>query len=152
MAAAPTTQLDHLFKELFGDDDDGNDPSTIEHGRNCSIEHEASAHPASNIGAPAVAHSPLPNTQLHTLVDVPGLVLLKGFLNTHQQAHYLEKIESEDWFTGGTNQAMRFGQLPSWAEALGRMVPTSLLPQEVGIGIGGDFVSHQALFKVFCSD
>ena len=42
------------------------------------------------------------------------------------QEDLLVAVEAEQWFTGGANQAMRFGDFPQWAEDLGESVRGSV--------------------------
>lgn len=50
------------------------------------------------------------------------------------QARFRSQIEAEGWFTSpGSNQAMRFGDLPPWAVRLAGGVPRELMAPEVGV-------------------
>lgn len=54
---------------------------------------------------------------------VPGLWLCKHLLNDLQQQQLLAAINSEGWFTDKPqNQAMKFGDLPSWALQLSNLI------------------------------
>ena len=42
------------------------------------------------------------------------------------QEDLLAAVEAEQWFTGGANQAMRFGDFPQWAEDLAESIRGSV--------------------------
>ena len=46
------------------------------------------------------------------------------------QEELLAAVEAEEWFTGGANQAMRFGDFPQWAENLAECVCGSITNPE----------------------
>ncbi|XP_043709742.1 alkylated DNA repair protein alkB homolog 8 [Telopea speciosissima] len=55
----------------------------------------------------------------HRIEEVNGLWLCREFLSPEQQSSLLSAIENEGWFTQSShNQAMGFGDLPSWATEL----------------------------------
>ncbi len=62
-----------------------------------------------------------------------GLHHVHGFLAPAQQTGVLEAIDAEGWLTGGLNQAMCFGNLPSWASQLAGMLPVDLFAQKAGM-------------------
>ncbi|KAG1672625.1 hypothetical protein FOA52_002105 [Chlamydomonas sp. UWO 241] len=68
---------------------------------------------------------------------VPGLTHVTGFLDAREQAQLRARLESEiDARGGGSNQAMRFGDLPEWANQLADRVADAavrmgLLPPEL---------------------
>ncbi|XP_002531882.2 alkylated DNA repair protein alkB homolog 8 [Ricinus communis] len=55
--------------------------------------------------------------------QINGLWLCRNFLSSHQQSTLLSHIQNEGWFTeSSNNQAMRFGDLPSWAIQLSHSI------------------------------
>lgn len=62
-----------------------------------------------------------------------GLHHVHGFLAPAQQKRVLEAIDAEGWLMGGLNQAMCFGNLPSWASELAGTLPTHLLAHKAGM-------------------
>ncbi|MED6124510.1 hypothetical protein PIB30_059526 [Stylosanthes scabra] len=57
---------------------------------------------------------------------VKGLWICSNFLSHHHQNHLLSAINSQNWFTStNNNQAMCFGNLPSWAHQLSHLIHTS---------------------------
>lgn len=66
-----------------------------------------------------------------SLPQVSGLTLVPRFIDSRTQLHYMECIDREGWFENGANQAMRFGDLPSWAQALAGTIPRHLFPSQI---------------------
>ncbi|KDP28136.1 hypothetical protein JCGZ_13907 [Jatropha curcas] len=55
--------------------------------------------------------------------EIKGLWLLRDFLSPQQQNALLFSIQKEGWFSeASNNQAMRFGDLPSWAIELSNSI------------------------------
>ncbi|GAQ85204.1 hypothetical protein KFL_002240070 [Klebsormidium nitens] len=62
------------------------------------------------------------------VAGVPGLWLCPNFLRGDRQEKLLKDILAEGWFeTPVHNQAMRFGDLPAWAEALSKDIHQSVI-------------------------
>ncbi|OIW01764.1 hypothetical protein TanjilG_03902 [Lupinus angustifolius] len=60
--------------------------------------------------------------------EVKGLWVSRNFLSPHKQSTLFSNVHSENWFTQpSNNQAMRFGDLPSWATELSHSVRDSVL-------------------------
>ncbi|GMH26001.1 hypothetical protein Nepgr_027844 [Nepenthes gracilis] len=63
------------------------------------------------------------STSWERIEEVNGLWLCKDFLSPQQQLSLLSAIGNEGWFTDAShNQAMRFGDLPSWAIELSNSI------------------------------
>ncbi|KAM1449629.1 hypothetical protein ACFX1R_009295 [Malus domestica] len=55
--------------------------------------------------------------------QIKGLWLCRDFLSPQHQSSLLSTIQNEGWFTQAShNQAMRFGDLPAWADELSRSI------------------------------
>ncbi|KAE9589779.1 hypothetical protein Lal_00021562 [Lupinus albus] len=60
--------------------------------------------------------------------EVKGLWISRNFLSPYKQSTLFSEVQSENWFTQpSNNQAMRFGDLPSWAIQLSHSVRDSVL-------------------------
>ncbi|XP_065865702.1 uncharacterized protein [Euphorbia lathyris] len=60
--------------------------------------------------------------------EINGLWLCREFLSPPQQSILLSAIQNEGWFTEKSiNQAMRFGDLPSWATELSNSIREAVL-------------------------
>ncbi|KAJ6329144.1 hypothetical protein OIU77_010759 [Salix suchowensis] len=60
--------------------------------------------------------------------EIKGLWLCRDFLSPHQQSTLLSAIQNEGWFLEApNNQAMRFGDLPSWAIELSNSIREVIL-------------------------
>ncbi|CAL0321170.1 unnamed protein product [Lupinus luteus] len=59
---------------------------------------------------------------------VKGLWVSRNFLSPHKQSTLFSEVQSENWFTKpSNNQAMRFGDLPTWAIQLSHSICDSVL-------------------------
>ncbi|TVU23767.1 hypothetical protein EJB05_26148, partial [Eragrostis curvula] len=56
------------------------------------------------------------------VAGVRGLWLCDEFLSADEQERLLAAIEREKWFSDAHNQAIRFGDLPSWAVELSTLI------------------------------
>ncbi|XP_076890182.1 alkylated DNA repair protein ALKBH8 homolog [Bidens hawaiensis] len=76
--------------------------------------------------------------------EIKGLSLCTHFLTPHQQSALLQSIRQEGWFTDAShNQAMRFGDLPAWANELSMCIRELILytnydPESIGEMDGQD--------------
>ncbi|KAL5795584.1 hypothetical protein ACOSQ2_000404 [Xanthoceras sorbifolium] len=63
--------------------------------------------------------------------EIKGLCLCRDFLSPQQQASLLSAIHKEGWFTDAShNQAMRFGDLPTWATKLSSSIREVVLQDD----------------------
>jgi hypothetical protein len=67
------------------------------------------------------------------------------------QDEFLRLIEGEGWFDQGANQAMRFGELPPWAQQLAGLLPPGCLPPEVRPSAQGCLQGRQSPRLVPCN-
>lgn len=67
---------------------------------------------------------------------VRGLWLCAAFLSADDQSRLLAAIQEEGWFTDAHNQAMRFGDLPSWAIELSVLIHEAICVGDVNVGVG----------------
>ncbi|CAH2071952.1 unnamed protein product [Thlaspi arvense] len=68
---------------------------------------------------PAIGDS----TEWERVEDIDGLWLCRNFLSVHHQSDLLSAILNEGWFVEESiNQAMRFGDLPSWATEVSDLI------------------------------
>ncbi|KAK3119322.1 hypothetical protein QOZ80_9BG0717870 [Eleusine coracana subsp. coracana] len=56
------------------------------------------------------------------VAGIRGLWLCADFLSADEQGRLLAAIQREGWFSDAHNQAMRFGDLPSWAVELSALI------------------------------
>ncbi|KAJ4847443.1 hypothetical protein Tsubulata_030687 [Turnera subulata] len=97
----PMADEKQLLKLVFGDSSD----SEIED----SLYDDDVCHQDSDQSSPSWE----PNDVIN------GLWLCRNFLSPQQQTTLLSAVQNEGWFADGSNnQAMRFGELPSWAVEL----------------------------------
>uniref|UniRef100_A0A2P2IQE0 Uncharacterized protein MANES_05G063800 n=1 Tax=Rhizophora mucronata TaxID=61149 RepID=A0A2P2IQE0_RHIMU len=97
-----------LLREVFGESSDGEDDK----------RHEA-------IGNSTLS---LQNPTWEAVKEIKSLWLCRDFLSPQQQSTLLSAIQNEGWFTEPSkNQAMRFGNLPSWAIELSSSIHEALL-------------------------
>ncbi|XP_062088169.1 uncharacterized protein P8A3.02c [Humulus lupulus] len=60
--------------------------------------------------------------------EIRGLWLCRDFLSPQHQSFLLSAVRNEGWFSEAShNQAMRFGELPSWAMALSDSIHDAVL-------------------------
>ncbi|KAF4364479.1 hypothetical protein F8388_007056 [Cannabis sativa] len=60
--------------------------------------------------------------------EIRGLWICRDFLSPHHQSSLLSALQNEGWFSEAShNQAMRFGELPSWAMALSDSIHDAVL-------------------------
>ncbi|CAH8352465.1 unnamed protein product [Eruca vesicaria subsp. sativa] len=77
---------------------------------------------------------------------INGLWLCRNFLSVHHQSHLLSAILNEGWFVQESiNQAMRFGDLPSWATELSDLILESLESVELPV-LPADLLWREPLF------
>ena len=62
------------------------------------------------------------------------------------QARVLAAVHADGWLLGGLNQAMCFGNLPSWAVELGSRLPVHLLAQKAGTRCGSKYHTLCSLY------
>ncbi|KAL6271817.1 hypothetical protein ACE6H2_028728 [Prunus campanulata] len=63
--------------------------------------------------------------------EIKGLWLCRDFLPPQRQSSLLSTIQNEGWFTQAShNQAMRFGDLPSWAAELSHSIRKVVLASD----------------------
>uniref|UniRef100_A0A0E0F8A0 Fe2OG dioxygenase domain-containing protein n=1 Tax=Oryza meridionalis TaxID=40149 RepID=A0A0E0F8A0_9ORYZ len=67
---------------------------------------------------------------------VRGLWLCAAFLSADEQSRLLTAIRREGWFSDARNQAMRFGDLPSWAVELSVLIHEAICFGDVRVGCG----------------
>lgn len=67
---------------------------------------------------------------------VRGLWLCAAFLSADEQSRLLTAIRREGWFSDARNQAMRFGDLPSWAVELSALIHEAICFGDVRVGCG----------------
>jgi hypothetical protein len=149
-----------LWRELFDEEDIAEAQTELLGTPSvsaCQLMADGQQSPPYQLGPPANTQ-PWPHTP-----PIPGLALVRGFLFPQQQVsfqsswpspgdHLLTKrcvacrlqelllaaIHQEGWFaTPAANQAMCFGALPDWAQALAAAVPAHLLGPAVSCGGGG---------------
>ncbi|KAI3900696.1 hypothetical protein MKW92_003330 [Papaver armeniacum] len=86
--------------------------------------------------------------------EIKGLWLFKDFLSLQQQASLLSAIKNEGWFSeekeeepSSQNQAMRFGDLPSWAIQLSNSIRETICFNQDGDGDGDDVLPANLLWR-----
>ncbi|XP_038905579.1 uncharacterized protein LOC120091559 [Benincasa hispida] len=100
---------DEILKQVFGDSSDDED-----------FEDQT----LMNDGSYEVGHI----HQWEQVKEIKGLWLCKIFLSPQQQSSLLSAIRNEGWFMEASqNQAMRFGNLPTWAVELSDFVYEAVL-------------------------
>lgn len=132
----PKASLDALYSELFEDDCSEEYPE--EYLQLCPASAKLRHGPTPAITGLQLLHSYLapeqqvcwrawyrhwpPFTCVNTLIPLP-----------YMQEHYLRMIDRDDTIrlTSESNQAMRFGTLPSWALELATSLPSQCFPDEV---------------------
>lgn len=73
---------------------------------------------------------------------VRGLWLCAAFLSDDEQARLLDAMQREGWFIDVNNQAMRFGDLPSWAVELSALIREAICVGDVGVGVDAELTSE----------
>ncbi|XP_050203733.1 uncharacterized protein P8A3.02c [Mercurialis annua] len=119
---------ERLLKQVFGDSSESD----------ADEEHQP----------PSPYNSEVNDDECHSTVDqatnptwepikqINGLWLCRDFLSSEQQFTLLSQIQNEGWFTESTNnQAMRFGDLPSWAIQLSNSIREII---QIGDHISGE--------------
>eukprot|EP00249_Psilotum_nudum_P003392 c16783_g1_i1 orf=88-1050(+) len=105
--------LEVLFSTVFGDSDsEGNEDKGYGVSKRCHSEVQTEGWGNGD------------QKQIWERVEeVTGLWLCRNLLTNLQQQHLLATIDAEGWFADGAhNQAMRFGDLPSWASELSCLI------------------------------
>ncbi|KAK2649442.1 hypothetical protein Ddye_016931 [Dipteronia dyeriana] len=98
-----------FLRQVFGEssDSDVEEDSTYEDGSSLNVDQ---------------------NPAWQRIQEIKGLCFCRDFLTPQQQASLLSAIHSEGWFTDAShNQAMRFGDLPTWATKLSGSVREMVL-------------------------
>ncbi|WVZ50046.1 hypothetical protein U9M48_001344 [Paspalum notatum var. saurae] len=72
------------------------------------------------------------------VAGVRGLWLCAAFLSAGEQARLLDAMQREGWFIDANNQAMRFGNLPSWALELSAHIREAICVGDVNVGVGAE--------------
>lgn len=72
------------------------------------------------------------------VAGVRGLWLCAAFLSADEQARLLNAIQREGWFINADNQAMRFGDLPSWAVELSALIREAICVGDASAGLGAE--------------
>ncbi|KAL8160680.1 hypothetical protein V2J09_002217 [Rumex salicifolius] len=104
-----------LIKDVFGS-------SSSESEDDPELQQIPSSYP-SIIDEQLFSNSPIANPNWLPITGINGLWLCRDFLSADHQSLLLSLIEKEGWFTEASqNQAMRFGDLPSWAIDLSRCI------------------------------
>uniref|UniRef100_J3NA01 Fe2OG dioxygenase domain-containing protein n=1 Tax=Oryza brachyantha TaxID=4533 RepID=J3NA01_ORYBR len=70
------------------------------------------------------------------VAGVRGLWLCAAFLSADEQSRLLTAIRREGWFCDAQNQAMRFGDLPSWIIELSSLIHEAICVGDVNVGSG----------------
>lgn len=73
---------------------------------------------------------------------VRGLWLCAAFLSADEQARLLNAIQQEGWFVDANNQAMRFGDLPSWAVELSALIREAICVGDAGVGLDAEVTNE----------
>lgn len=131
-------ELQALYDDLFGPDDDAADGEA-----SCAIrEHlegaELTCTPQQH-GVPTVTLAPIGLfhikswlTHAQQVRSLPRFKLLLSLCNTITlQENTLQAVEAEGWLRGRANQAMCFGRLPSWTQAIADRLPLKHWPEQV---------------------
>uniref|UniRef100_A0A804MVX9 Fe2OG dioxygenase domain-containing protein n=2 Tax=Zea mays TaxID=4577 RepID=A0A804MVX9_MAIZE len=71
------------------------------------------------------------------VAGVRGLWLCAAFLSADEQARLLNAIQ-RGWFINADNQAMRFGDLPSWAVELSALIREAICVGDASAGLGAE--------------
>ncbi|KAF8387841.1 hypothetical protein HHK36_026502 [Tetracentron sinense] len=84
------------------------------------------------------------NPNWEQIKEINGLWLCRDFLSPKRQSSLLSEIENEAWFTEAShNQAMRFGDLPTWATELSQCVREAICFSEYVPGCADLAVCHE---------
>ncbi|CAO2144984.1 unnamed protein product [Urochloa humidicola] len=76
------------------------------------------------------------------VAGIKGLWLCAAFLSADEQAHLLAAIQREGWFMDANNQAMRFGDLPSWAIELSTLIREAICVGDVSVDVGAEMTNE----------
>ncbi|KAL6654307.1 hypothetical protein ACP70R_007772 [Stipagrostis hirtigluma subsp. patula] len=76
------------------------------------------------------------------VAGVRGLWLCAAFLSADEQARLLAAIQREGWFSDAHNQAMRFGDLPSWAVELSALIREAICVGDVDDGVDTELTNE----------
>ncbi|KAL8252928.1 hypothetical protein R6Q59_036621 [Mikania micrantha] len=91
-----------LIEEAFGESSEDNDADDLRQAEG---------------GEPEPVFGEIPKWE--QISEIKGLSLCRDFLTPDQQSTLISSILQEGWFTDAShNQAMRFGDLPAWANEL----------------------------------
>ncbi|KAJ9187762.1 hypothetical protein P3X46_003183 [Hevea brasiliensis] len=100
-----------LLKQVFGESSDSEDDDEQQQRIEDSVSGDGSHL--------TIDHNPI----WEPIKEINGLWLCRDFLSPQQQSSLLSDIQNEGWFTvASNNQAMRFGDLPSWAIELSNSI------------------------------
>uniref|UniRef100_A0A6N2MAI0 Fe2OG dioxygenase domain-containing protein n=1 Tax=Salix viminalis TaxID=40686 RepID=A0A6N2MAI0_SALVM len=103
-----------LLRRIFGDSSDSEDKS------------EEKEDSIDDVGCQFTSDPNCPTWE--QVNEIKGLWLCRDFLSPHQQSTLLSAIQNEGWFLEApNNQAMRFGDLPSWAIELSNSIREVIL-------------------------
>ncbi|KAK9277839.1 hypothetical protein L1049_027396 [Liquidambar formosana] len=105
-----------LLREVFGESSDSEDDEQHPQFVDSTI-HEV---PSESL------HQTNPSWE--RIIEIDGLWSCTDFLSSQQQSSLLSAIEKEGWFTEAShNQAMRFGDLPTWATELSSSIREAVI-------------------------
>lgn len=139
-------ELQALYDELFGPDDDAADGEascairehlegaeltcTPQHGvPTVTLAKEKAVQALAPIG---LFHIKSWLTHAQQVRSLPRFKLLLSLCNTITlQENTLQAVEAEGWLKGRANQAMCFGRLPSWTQAIADRLPLEQWPEQV---------------------
>ncbi|CAD6252711.1 unnamed protein product [Miscanthus lutarioriparius] len=76
------------------------------------------------------------------VAGVRGLWLCAAFLSADEQARLLNAIQQEGWFVDANNQAMRFGDLPSWAVELSALIREAICVGDASVGLDAEVTNE----------
>ncbi|XP_066379301.1 uncharacterized protein [Miscanthus floridulus] len=76
------------------------------------------------------------------VAGVRGLWLCAAFLSADEQARLLNAIQKEGWFVDANNQAMRFGDLPSWAVELSALIREAICVGDTSVGLDAEVTNE----------
>ncbi|KAL6907847.1 hypothetical protein ACP4OV_002017 [Aristida adscensionis] len=76
------------------------------------------------------------------VAGVRGLWLCAAFLSADEQARLLAAIQREGWLNDSHNQAMRFGDLPSWALELSALIREAICVGDVDVSVDAELTDE----------
>ncbi|TVU23733.1 hypothetical protein EJB05_26112, partial [Eragrostis curvula] len=132
MAAAAGDESHHLraaLREAFGDSSDS--------------ESDAPARVSTSCGRGRGGVVGGKRWRWDAVAGVRGLWLCTGFLYADEQASLLAAIQREGWFISDVhNQAMRFGDLPSWANELSMLIREAICVGDVSAATDAELTNE----------